>query len=353
MGGKYSSDAVQSVAEQPVLPGLDLDVLFDRISKVKKAKDDLVKQNQDFNIHVSDLDLQARTHGIGSVAGNPKTGQVTLTPGGVPLTPELAQKQRELELMDQFFKNQFGGQSGSGVSSSGVTPSSPSSAPQPAGPPSAPTAPQAGQPTQGGGNPGRLGPAVKSASFGPFQVDFDTPQAVMERAGNLRKEMLQSPIIKVQSETGPLVTAAEDVLGRIEKGSIKDFQAADQTLIIALNKVLDPSVVRESEFDRSTQGQSLRSKLIGYLDQLSTGGQGLTLQARKEIVKQIKILSDARGGAYNQVLDTYESLADQYTVPRSMITTGLQRYEQKAKAEESNDKPEKKKTKISYIKEIK
>jgi hypothetical protein len=49
--------------------------------------------------------------------------------------------------------------------------------------------------------------------------------------------------------------------------------AMEQALIIMFNKMLDPgSVVREGEFDRTSQGQSVINAAEGWLQKLAAGG---------------------------------------------------------------------------------
>ena len=56
-----------------------------------------------------------------------------------------------------------------------------------------------------------------------------------------------------------------------------------QAIITSFNKILDPtSVVRESEYDRTAEGQALLSQLQGKYDNIVRGGAGVTLATLKE-----------------------------------------------------------------------
>ena len=61
------------------------------------------------------------------------------------------------------------------------------------------------------------------------------------------------------------------------------LNAPSQAIITAFNKMLDPtSVVRESEYARSPEGQSLINKAQGMFDRLKQGGAGLSLNELKQ-----------------------------------------------------------------------
>lgn len=56
-----------------------------------------------------------------------------------------------------------------------------------------------------------------------------------------------------------------------------------QAIITSFNKILDPtSVVRESEYDRTAEGQSLIARLQGKVQNIVAGGAGVTPQTLKE-----------------------------------------------------------------------
>ena len=58
-----------------------------------------------------------------------------------------------------------------------------------------------------------------------------------------------------------------------------DMLAGSQAILISFNKLLDPtSVVRESEYARSATGQSALETMRGFVDKLSQGGAGVTLE---------------------------------------------------------------------------
>jgi len=63
-----------------------------------------------------------------------------------------------------------------------------------------------------------------------------------------------------------------------------DLSAATQAVIFSFNKLLDEgSVVRESEFARTAEGQSLLSRLEGGVEQIEQGGAGVTLETIQSV----------------------------------------------------------------------
>lgn len=114
-----------------------------------------------------------------------------------------------------------------------------------------------------------------------------------EAESNLRKEFNGLQTVKdataVRNSFQNINAAYSEALNAgTNKQSIA---AADQALIISFNKMLDPtSVVREGEFARSTEGQSLIAQLEGRVQQALQGGVGLTDENRAQIVNLTRVL---------------------------------------------------------------
>lgn len=104
-------------------------------------------------------------------------------------------------------------------------------------------------------------------SLTPYQK-FQATQALAKdtqmRTENAREIARQSKLI-------------EDSYNNIVNGGDRSLNT--QAIITSFNKILDPtSVVRESEYDRTAQGQSLLSQIQGKYDNLVAGGAGVTEQ---------------------------------------------------------------------------
>lgn len=131
---------------------------------------------------------------------------------------------------------------------------------------------------------------------------------------NYRKEFTGLPVVKeaisVRQSNSQITSAYNQAL---QAGKNKESKAAaDQVLVVAFNKMIDPaSVVREGEFARSTEGQSLINRLKGKADSVVNGGVGLTDEDRNSIVKVTKNLYSDYVRNHNAEALRYRGLADQ------------------------------------------
>jgi len=86
--------------------------------------------------------------------------------------------------------------------------------------------------------------------------------------------------------------------------------AMEQALIIMFNKMLDPgSVVREWEFDRTSQGQSVINQAEGWLQKLNSGGAGIKNEAFEDIVNIAGVLYEASKDTVSDLKTSYKSFA--------------------------------------------
>jgi len=87
-------------------------------------------------------------------------------------------------------------------------------------------------------------------------------------------------------------------------------------------KLLDPgSVVRESELEMAMQATGALDRFKNYGEQLKSG-QKLTPQQRKDFYAAGKALHDAAKSRYDQTVNQYQGIAQQYTLDRSFIERG-------------------------------
>jgi len=86
--------------------------------------------------------------------------------------------------------------------------------------------------------------------------------------------------------------------------------AMEQALIIMFNKMLDPgSVVREWEFDRTSQWQSVMNSAEWYLQKLMAGWAWIKNEAFEDIVNIAKVLHDASQDTVWDIKTSYRSFA--------------------------------------------
>jgi len=85
-------------------------------------------------------------------------------------------------------------------------------------------------------------------------------------------------------QVGIMNAALELAEEQFTKG--EGINAVSQGVLVTFQKMLDPtSVVRESEYARSGNGQSLLQKIEGYVDKIRKGGAGVTIEGLREFVK--------------------------------------------------------------------
>lgn len=119
-------------------------------------------------------------------------------------------------------------------------------------------------------------------------------------------------------------TNIQSAYNRAISADTKSKNAADQTLIISLNKMLDPgSVVRESEYARTPAGESLISQIQGRLKALTAGGSGLTDEGREEILKMSQDLADNAKAFAKGDMEVYRKQAEAFNLPVELLHGGF------------------------------
>jgi len=87
------------------------------------------------------------------------------------------------------------------------------------------------------------------------------------------------------------------------------FTALDQALITLFNKMIDPgSVVRESEFARTTEGLAVVDRMKGTFEAFRQGGVGLTNRNRTDLVRIARKLWNGALKDYKLELTKFENL---------------------------------------------
>lgn len=114
-------------------------------------------------------------------------------------------------------------------------------------------------------------PSSASGGLTPYQ-QFQATQSISKdtqaRTENAREMARQAQLIA-------------NSFNNIEQGGDRSLNT--QAIITSFNKILDPtSVVRESEYDRTAQGQSLLNQLQGKYDNIVSGGAGVTIDTLRE-----------------------------------------------------------------------
>ena len=128
-----------------------------------------------------------------------------------------------------------------------------------------------------------------------------------------RKEYNTKKIVKDSKEIDSAISRMDNVWNKYQSNPNPNSKnALDQALVITFNKMLDPgSVVRESEFARTPQGQNLISRIQGASEKLAQGGVGLTDAERDEIIVVAKQLQEGQMIELEKEKQLYRELAEQ------------------------------------------
>jgi hypothetical protein len=109
--------------------------------------------------------------------------------------------------------------------------------------------------------------------------------------------------------------------------SVKDGReaAGSQGVLVTFQKILDPtSVVRESEYARSSAGQSYLSRMQGTLDRIQRGGAGVPVSELEDFVKTAEQFAVKQREYANVAKDQIEGIARRYGLEPSDITRDLE-----------------------------
>ena len=138
--------------------------------------------------------------------------------------------------------------------------------------------------------------------------------ATFSEISSMRKEFSGIPAIKNYNEIKRQVGNVTNTYNAYKSGKLK-ANAADQTMVTTLNKILDPtSVVRESEFARTAAGQSLLARIEGYANKMTKGGGGLTDAEREDLYNAMMEMYRANEEEANAYIQSYTDLANRYGI---------------------------------------
>ena len=149
----------------------------------------------------------------------------------------------------------------------------------------------------------------KASTTGTF-----TPEEIIKYEQSLRKELNALPQIKDYTSIKNSYTQVKSAYDQaLQSGKDKTTKAAaDQLLITAFNKMIDPtSVVREGEYARTTSGQALINQLAGKANAALYGGTGLVDTDRKAILDMVEKLYGDYVNMRNATVNDYRSYASE------------------------------------------
>lgn len=134
---------------------------------------------------------------------------------------------------------------------------------------------------------------------------------------SLRKEFYDHSDVQNYLE----IKARYDVMkSAMEEAKKTDnFVAVDQALITTFNKITDPdSVVRESEYARTSSDLSILNRLRGKFQKLEFGGAGLTDSDRKALTRMAAKFMNISQNKYRKRLHEYRGYVTNYGLDPDM-----------------------------------
>lgn len=145
------------------------------------------------------------------------------------------------------------------------------------------------------------------------KAEKEAKKQITKLEDDYRKEYNTKKIVKDSKEIDSAISRMDNVWNKYQSNPNPNSKnALDQALVITFNKMLDPgSVVRESEFARTPQGQSLISRIQGASEKLAEGGVGLTDAERDEIIVVAKQLQEGQMMQLEKEKKFYRELAEQ------------------------------------------
>ena len=124
-------------------------------------------------------------------------------------------------------------------------------------------------------------------------------------------------ITKNAREMRVALSRMEDGLRAARRG---DMNAGTQAVIATFNKVLDPgSVVRESEYDRTAQGQAFVSRIEGMIDTLEQGGARVPLSQLETFARLAREMTAQAEQMLGPERERIAANADYFGVPQQLI----------------------------------
>lgn len=151
---------------------------------------------------------------------------------------------------------------------------------------------------------------------------------VFTRATTLRKEFNQAQVYKDFQTVTRSEAAMKQAYQMSIDPNIKSRIASDQALGVLFQKMLDPdSVVRESEYARTSEGAALVNRVRATLPRLQKGGLALANEDREALYEIAqKLLTEAKR-TMNKHIERYELIAEDYRVPRELVFGNIQKFD--------------------------
>ena len=168
---------------------------------------------------------------------------------------------------------------------------------------------------------GKYGSQAQQELAGAKKTDDLTPYQKFQATQAISKDtQLRTDSAREMARQAQLI---DQSFNNIVKGGDRSLNT--QAIITAFNKILDPvSVVRESEYDRTAQGQSLIARLQGKVQNISEGGAGVTEETLKEAASIGKMYLEGARKSIELQNKRAQDMAAQFGLNPDFVTSTYQ-----------------------------
>ena len=158
-----------------------------------------------------------------------------------------------------------------------------------------------------------------AATRAPREEPKISPNEAISATMRLRQQYATET--KAARDTRVQFEQMKSALAAVKNGS---EAAGSQGVLVTFQKILDPtSVVRESEYARSSSGLSLLAQIQGKYDSIVKGGAGVPVKELEDFVNLAKTFSDNQARAANATTEQIESIITDYGLNRKSIIIDL------------------------------
>lgn len=153
---------------------------------------------------------------------------------------------------------------------------------------------------------------IKDFNFGNAHPEFKAwqkeqanlkavkPSTINVNSSGLTPNQQVNALNKLQTAWNKSSTAANTMVNQynlmqagMQAARRGDLNAGSQAILVTFQKILDPnSVVRESEYDRSPEGLSIKDRINGWIQKQQVGGPGVPIEKLEEFARVAKQFID-------------------------------------------------------------
>lgn len=145
-----------------------------------------------------------------------------------------------------------------------------------------------------------------------------TATGMANLAHQLRGEIKSNPYVKDFQDINNKYSVMQKAFKKSKDS--KNFIAIDQAIISLFNKMTDPqSVVRESEYIRTPQNQSIIDRFKGAVSKYGYGGAGIAQEDRQALIEMANEFHNSYAKNYDDTINNFKELARETGISEKLI----------------------------------